>query len=122
MKSFPWFPNGVCDPERLNSSRQNRSRQVSAGQAERAWGELPPGPHAVTVTEPQESPGARDQLEGGGPDQGQVRGGQWRGREGGRSIIGNLGQEFLKAKYLGLLTMLVAKTSLIHMLLYCTHP
>lgn len=77
--------NGVCDPERLNPSRQNQRRWVSVGQAERAQGEPPPGPHAATVTESQESPGGRDQLEVGGPGQGQVRAGTVERERGGGS-------------------------------------
>lgn len=38
------------------------------------------------------------------------------------SRISNLGQEFLEAKYLGLLNTLVAKTSLIYVLFYSPIP
>lgn len=102
MKSFPQFPNGACDPERLNSPRQNQSRPVSAGQA--AWAQLS-SLQAPSQTQSQSygrAPGKETNWRGVALAKGRSEQAQWRGREGGRSVIGNLGQEFLKAKYLGL--------------------
>lgn len=102
MKSFPQFPNGVCDPERLNSSRQNQSRQVSAGQAERAQLSSLQAPTQTQSPSYRRALGKETNWRGVALAKGRSEQAQWREREGGRSVTVNLGQEFLKAKYLGL--------------------
>lgn len=97
MKSFPQFPKGVCDPERLKSSRQSQSGQLQSRPGREGSRRAP--------SRLSRSHGALGEpwvkrLKGDGDDQGQIRAGAVEKKRGSR--ISNLGQEFLKAKYLGL--------------------